>query len=150
MSYLVSFIKKALSFLWAYVNSFISGMCSLCELFSSRLFASQSQMRVAMSALLLAGVTVAFAQNGAAQSLETGISEFSNAVETMKQFVPIVKNLCYILAVVFGFIGGVLIVIALNNHEQDVNKKIAMTVGAVVFMLVIAQAIPLIFGIPVD
>lgn len=107
-------------------------------------------LRSIMCVLLMFGFTMAFAQTSASGALDEGLSSFSEAVETMKGFVPIVKNLCYILAVVFGLIGGVMIVIAMNNHEQDVNKKIAMTVGAVVFMLVIAQAIPLIFGITAD
>ena len=111
---------------------------------------SPSGMRTVMCVMLMCGCTFAFAQTSSSEALSEGINQFSDAVETMKQFVPIIKNLCYILAVVFGLVGGVMIVIAMNNHEQDVNKKIAMTVGAVVFMLVIAQAIPLIFGIATE
>lgn len=112
---------------------------------------SQQNMRVMMSVLLMCVVTLAFGQTTSSnQALTEGINQFGGAVETMQQFIPIIKNLCYILAVAFGLVGGVLIVIAMNNHEQDVNKKIAMTVGAVVFMLVIAQVIPLIFGVATE
>lgn len=109
---------------------------------------SEGQMRTLVCVALL-GCTMTMMAQGT-ESLQTGIDQFGNAVETMKKFVPIIKSLCYILAVIFGLIGGVLIVIAMNNHEQDVNKKIAMTVGAVAFMLVMAQVLPLIFGISAD
>lgn len=112
---------------------------------------NQQQLRSVLCFALMFTFCYAFGQDAgqtsASEALSQGINQFEDAVSTMAQFVPIIKNLCYILAVIFGLIGGVLIVIAMNNHEQDVNKKIAMTVGAVVFMLVIAQAIPLIFGV---
>lgn len=122
-----------------------AGLCVLAGMFYKKL-----PMRSMMCVMLMMGFSVAFAQTSSGEALSEGLTQFGGAVDTMKGFVPIVKNLCYILAVVFGLIGGVLIVIAMNNHEQDVNKKIAMTVGAVVFMLVIAQAIPLIFGIATE
>ena len=115
---------------------------------------NQQQLRSMLCFALMFTFSYAFAQEGGgggqtatSEALNQGITQFGDAVSTMAQFVPIIKNLCYILAVIFGLVGGVMIVIAMNNHEQDVNKKIAMTVGAVVFMLVIAQAIPLIFGV---
>ena len=136
-----------------YTNQLMSVVCGLAMGAYRRLTSvSQQTLRNVMCVCLVCFGTLAFAQGGtaASQSLETGISQFSEAVTTLQQFIPIVKNLCYILAVIFGLVGAVMIVIAMNNHEQDVNKKIAMTVGAVVFMIVIAQAIPLIFGLAAD
>ena len=37
--------------------------------------------------------------------------------------------------------------IAMNNEEQDVKKKIMMVVGACIFLIAAAQALPLFFGI---
>ena len=37
--------------------------------------------------------------------------------------------------------------IAMNNEEQDVKKKIMMVVGACLFLIAAAQALPLFFGI---
>ena len=34
-----------------------------------------------------------------------------------------------------------------NNEEQDVKKKIMMVVGACLFLIAAAQALPLFFGI---
>lgn len=132
------------------ISYFSPAWQSVCRAVGS-VMPGQQQLRCMMSVLLMCFVTFAFAQTtSTSEALNEGINQFGGAVETMQQFVPIIKNLCYILAVIFGLVGGVLIVIAMNNHEQDVNKKIAMTVGAVVFMLVIAQAIPLIFGVGAD
>ncbi len=39
--------------------------------------------------------------------------------------------------------------IAMNNDEQDVKKKIMMVVGACIFLIAAAQALPLFFGIAV-
>ena len=35
----------------------------------------------------------------------------------------------------------------MNNEEQDVKKKIMMTVGACIFLIAAANALPLFFGI---
>lgn len=37
--------------------------------------------------------------------------------------------------------------IAMNNEEQDVKKKIMMIVGACIFLVAAAQALPLFFGV---
>ena len=37
--------------------------------------------------------------------------------------------------------------IAMNNEEQDVKKKIMMVVGACIFLVAAAQALPLFFGL---
>ena len=42
---------------------------------------------------------------------------------------------------------GTAVYIAMNNEEQDVKKKIMMVVGACIFLIAAAQALPLFFGI---
>ena len=37
--------------------------------------------------------------------------------------------------------------ISMNNDEQDVKKKIMMVVGACIFLVAAAQALPLFFGL---
>jgi len=37
--------------------------------------------------------------------------------------------------------------IAMNNEEQDVKKKIMMVVGACIFLIAAAQALPMFFGL---
>ena len=38
-------------------------------------------------------------------------------------------------------------VLSLHNEEQDVKKKIMMVVGACIFLIAAAKALPLFFGI---
>ena len=56
-------------------------------------------------------------------------------------------QLCYAIAGVVAIIGAISVYIAMNNEEQDVKKKIMMVVGACLFLIAAAQALPLFFGI---
>lgn len=56
-------------------------------------------------------------------------------------------NLCYALAGVVAIVGAISVYIAMNNEEQDVKKKIMMVVGACIFLIAAANALPLFFGI---
>ena len=60
---------------------------------------------------------------------------------------PYVVNLCYALAGVVAIVGAISVYIAMNNEEQDVKKKIMMVVGACIFLIAAANALPLFFGI---
>lgn len=64
----------------------------------------------------------------------------------MENYIEPVQNVCYIIAALMGIIGGLSCALAMSNHEQDVTKKAAFTVGGVIFMVAIAQLIPLFFG----
>ena len=44
-------------------------------------------------------------------------------------------------------VGAISVYIAMNNEEQDVKKKIMMVVGACIFLVAAAQALPLFFGL---
>ena len=46
-----------------------------------------------------------------------------------------------------AIVGAISVYIAMNNEEQDVKKKIMMIVGACIFLIASAQAIPVYFGI---
>ena len=48
---------------------------------------------------------------------------------------------------IVAIIGAISVYIAMNNEEQDVKKKIMMVVGACLFLIAAAQALPLFFGI---
>ena len=65
----------------------------------------------------------------------------------MVKYIPYVVNLCYALAGIFAVVGAISVYIAMNNEEQDVKKKIMMTVGACIFLIAAANALPLFFGI---
>lgn len=73
-------------------------------------------------------------------------SIFSYSEEIVK-YVPVMVKLCYAIAGVVAIIGAISVYIAMNNEEQDVKKKIMMVVGACLFLIAAAQALPLFFGI---
>ena len=56
-------------------------------------------------------------------------------------------KLCYAIAGVVAIVGAISVYIAMNNEEQDVKKKIMMVVGACIFLIAAAKALPLFFGI---
>lgn len=67
--------------------------------------------------------------------------------EEIAKYVPIVVKLCYAIAGVVAVVGAISVYIAMNNEEQDVKKKIMMVVGACIFLIAAAKALPLFFGI---
>ena len=67
--------------------------------------------------------------------------------EEIAKYVPIVVKLCYAIAGVVAIVGAISVYIAMNNEEQDVKKKIMMVVGACIFLIAAAQALPQFFGI---
>ena len=67
--------------------------------------------------------------------------------EEIAKYVPIVVKLCYAIAGVVAVVGAISVYISMNNEEQDVKKKIMLVVGACIFLIAAAQALPLFFGI---
>ena len=100
----------------------------------------------AFALALLVGGTAAFAQNTAGD-YTAGTSALSTVAEEIAKYVPIVVKLCYAIAGVVAIIGAISVYIAMNNDEQDVKKKIMMVVGACIFLVAAAQALPLFFGL---
>ena len=48
---------------------------------------------------------------------------------------------------IVAVVGAISVYIKMNNEEQDVKKSIMMIVGACIFLVAAAQALPLFFGI---
>ena len=92
--------------------------------------------------LSVASPAVTFAQN-AAGDYTAGTTALSTVAEEIAKYVPIVVKLCYAIAGVVAIIGAISVYIAMNNEEQDVKKKIMMVVGACIFLVAAAQALPL-------
>ena len=83
--------------------------------------------RMKMAALmLLCGTAVTFAQN-AAGDYTAGTNALSTVTEEIAKYIPYVVKLCYAIA--------------------GVKKKIMMVVGACIFLVAAAQALPLFFGL---
>ncbi len=110
-----------------------------------QLFLASPKTR-AVAVMLLVGGTAAFAQS-AAGDYTAGTSALTTVAEEIAKYVPIVVKLCYAIAGVVAIIGAISVYIAMNNDEQDVKKKIMMVVGACIFLVAAAQALPLFFGL---
>ena len=116
--------------------------------FASRAKQATRAVKVAALGLVLsvASPAVTFAQN-AAGDYTAGTTALSTVAEEIAKYVPIVVKLCYAIAGVVAIIGAISVYIAMNNEEQDVKKKIMMVVGACIFLVAAAQALPLFFGL---
>ena len=101
-------------------------------------------MGAVVAALAPAG---AFAQELAGTGYDAGTSALEEVASELVKYVPYVVNLCYALAGIVAIVGAISVYIAMNNEEQDVKKKIMMTVGAGIFLIAAANALPLFFGI---
>lgn len=102
--------------------------------------------KVMMFALMLLSGTTAMAQTTAGD-YSAGTTALSTVAEEIIKYVPIMVKLCYAIAGVVAIVGAISVYIAMNNEEQDVKKKIMMVVGACIFLIAAAQALPLFFGI---
>ena len=99
-----------------------------------------------MLALTLFSGTTAMAQSTAGD-YSAGTTALSTVAEEIVKYVPVMVKLCYAIAGVVAIIGAISVYIAMNNEEQDLKKNIIMVVGACLFLIAAAQALPLFFGI---
>lgn len=96
--------------------------------------------------LLVCGTVTVLAQNTAGD-YSTGTTALSTVTEEIAKYVPYVVKLCYAIAGIVAVVGAISVYIKMNNEEQDVKKSIMMIVGACIFLVAAAQALPLFFGV---
>ena len=112
--------------------------------FAKKLFSAKRMKTLAM--ILFCGTLATYAQN-AAGDYTAGTDALATVTEENAKYVPFVVKLCYAIAGVVAVVGAISVYIAMNNEEQDVKKKIMMVVGACIFLVAAAQALPLFFGL---
>lgn len=117
-------------------NKFMSMGKSLCS----------SQRMKTMALMLTVGTTAAFAQN-AAGDYSAGTTALGTVTTEIAKYIPYVVKLCYAIAGIVAVVGAISVYIKMNNEEQDVKKSIMMIVGACIFLVAAAQALPLFFGV---
>ena len=103
--------------------------------------------KVAMLAILLVSGPAALMAQNTAGDYTAGTNALTTVAEEIAKYVPIMVKLCYAIAGVVAIVGAISVYIAMNNEEQDVKKKSMMVVGACIFLIAAAQALPLFFGI---
>lgn len=81
-----------------------------------------------------------------AQAAGAGSAAITQATSTIKSYIPLVQKLIYAIAGVVALVGGLSVYIKMNNEEQDVKKSIMMVVGACVFLVIAATALPAFFA----
>ena len=74
-----------------------------------------------------------------------GRAAFSQVAKEINSYVEDVQKLIYAIAGVVCLTGCISIYVKMNNDEQDVKKSIMMVVGACIFLIAAAEALPLFF-----
>lgn len=113
-----------------------------------QMFATRIKARVfKMAVMAVAFMTTlpANAQFSKAGDYTQGTTALGTVAEQIAKYVPYVVNLCYALAAVVALVGSISVYVSMTNDDQDVKKKIMMLVGACIFLIAAAQALPLFF-----
>ena len=118
---------------------------NFCKSIGTTITSSCKRAKAFVAALVLGSYT-AFAQD-AAGDYEAGTKALSSVTDELIKYIPFVTNLCYAIAGIVAVVGAISVFIAMNNEEQDVKKKIMMIVGACIFFVAAAQALPMFFGL---
>lgn len=85
--------------------------------------------------------------SASAQDYKAGTDALDQVTSEIALYVPIIVKLCYAIAGCVAVVGGISVYIAMNNDEQDVKKKIMITVGSCIFLIAAATALPKFFGV---
>lgn len=80
------------------------------------------------------------------QKLQQSTKAINDTTEGLKAYIEPVTKMCYALAAIVAILGAISIFNKMNNEDQDVKKSIMMVVGACVFLIAAAQALPLFFA----
>ena len=120
----------------------MSGLMAIADKFVKAVMSP----RLAMMVALFLSVTMTFAVNGAGD-YSAGTTALGTVTDEIAKYVPVAVKLCYAIAGVVAVVGAISVYIKMNNEEQDVKKSIMMIIGACIFLIAAAQALPLFFGI---
>lgn len=82
-----------------------------------------------------------------AQDMTAGTKALQSVTDSFKTYIPIVTDLCYVLAGLVVIVGAISTFIAMNNGEQDVKKRIMMIIGSCAFLVAAAVFLPKFFGL---
>ena len=129
------------------VNNVVASISSCASLVKNWVIKTVKNPRFAMMVALLFVFTLGImADTAATGGYEAGKTALSSVTEEIGKYIPLVVKLCYAIAGVVAVLGAISVYMAMNNEEQDVKKKIMMVVGACLFLIAAAQALPMFFG----
>ena len=132
------------------MNKFVSivaqGAQSASKCVVSNFKSCAKNPRFMMMAVVLLFCTVSVFAVDASGNYKAGTDALGTVTTEIANYIPVVQKLCYAIAGVVAIIGAVSVYFKMNNEEQDVKKSIMMIVGACIFLVAAAQALPLFFG----
>lgn len=132
------------------MNKFVSivahGAQSASKCVVSNFKSCAKNPRFMMMAVVLLFCTVSVFAVDASGSYASGTKAITTVTTEIEKYIPVVQKLCYAIAGVVAIVGAVSVYFKMNNEEQDVKKSIMMIVGACIFLVAAAQALPLFFG----
>ena len=108
---------------------------------------ADTQIKLAVLFLITTLGNVAANAQNAAGDYSAGTNALATVTEEIAKYLPYVVKLCYAIAGIVAVVGAISVYISMNNEEQDVKKKIMLVVGACIFLVAAAQALPLFFGL---
>lgn len=106
------------------------------------LMSQESKRMLGICLFMAIGLGVAMAANA-----NQGISALTTVTENIKLYIPEVQKLIYAIAGIVAVVGAVQVYFKMNNGDQDVSKSIMMLVGACLFLVAAAAALPKFFGV---
>ena len=108
----------------------------------------RSERFACLVVMIFAGFGVMLAQGGGSSgvSMTTGTSALEDVTTSIADYIDPVRKVIYAIAAIVAIGGGISVYIKMNNEEQDVKKSIMMIVGACVFLIAAATALPAFFG----
>ena len=114
---------------------------------ATRLMCSRIAMLVFACVLSITTSIRTWAQSSQiTQKLQQSTKAINDTTEGLKAYIEPVTKMCYALAAIVAILGAISIFNKMNNEDQDVKKSIMMVVGACVFLIAAAQALPMFFA----
>ena len=111
-------------------------------------YAEKHKMLFALVAgFMMASDMFAGTGTGSNPTYTTGSQAFGDVRSGLQSWIDPVRKVMYAVAGIVALVGAVSVYIKMNNEEQDVKKSIMMIVGAVVFLIAAATALPLMLGV---
>ena len=114
---------------------------------ATRLMRSRIAMLIVACVLSITTSITTWAQSSQiTQKLQQSTKAINDTTEGLKAYIDPVTKMCYALAAIVAILGAISIFNKMNNEDQDVKKSIMMVVGACVFLIAAAQALPMFFA----
>lgn len=104
---------------------------------------SQGAQRAFMFWFMFMGCVVVACASGS----NPGVGAIDKVAGQIEAYLPSVRGLLYAIAGVVALTGAISVYIKMNNEEQDVKKSIMLVIGACIFLVAAAEALPLFFGL---